>query len=41
METTSEVREFLIEFIAEELEMPTGDVNDFSELVGEIGRAHV
>lgn len=34
---SSEVREFLIEFIAEELELPTTDVHDFSELVGDLG----
>ncbi|MEZ0362428.1 acyl carrier protein [Mycobacterium sp. pUA109] len=33
----SEVRDFLIEFIADELDMPAGDVNDFSELVGDLG----
>lgn len=33
----SEVRSFLIEFIADELELPTEDVNDFSELVGDLG----
>ncbi|MFV8049038.1 acyl carrier protein [Mycobacterium sp. 48b] len=33
----SEVREFLIEFIADELELPAEDVNDFSELVGDLG----
>lgn len=33
----SEVRAFLIEFIAEELDLPTRDVNDFSELVGDLG----
>jgi acyl carrier protein len=33
----SEVRDFLIEFIADELEIPTSDVNDFSELVRDLG----
>ncbi|MGV9797923.1 acyl carrier protein [Mycobacterium sp. NPDC003449] len=33
----SEVREFLIAFITDELELPTEDVNDFSELVGDLG----
>lgn len=33
----SEVREFLIEFITDELELPAEDVNDFSELVGDLG----
>ncbi|WP_019972144.1 acyl carrier protein [Mycobacterium sp. 141] len=33
----SEVRSFLIEFIADELELPTEHVNDFSEMVGDLG----
>lgn len=33
----SEVREFLVEFIADELEVPAEDINDLSELVGDLG----
>lgn len=33
----SEVREFLIGFITDELELPAAEVNDFSELVGDLG----
>lgn len=33
----SEVREFLIGFISDELELPAEEVNDFSELVGDLG----
>lgn len=33
----SEVRYFLIEFIADELELPTSDINDLSELVADLG----
>ncbi|UBV14477.1 MULTISPECIES: acyl carrier protein [Mycolicibacterium] len=33
----SEVREFLIGFITDELELPAEEVNDFSELVGDLG----
>lgn len=37
MIAVSEVRQFLIEFIAEELEVPAEEINDLSELVGDLG----
>lgn len=37
MNAVSEVRDFLIEFISDELDMPADEVNDFSELVGDLG----
>lgn len=37
MTTVSKVHDFLIEFIADELEIPTSEVNDVSELVGDLG----